>query len=458
MIYRFHSDPNTCPAGSKNVAGNCVCNAPLVDSVDQQTCVIPAVVTPSLPPGVPPDELGEGSASCPAGDDQVTAFADADLLSINGYGTSSWSGDDSPSDVPTSYSFYGNQSGMDGSSGDDSGNDIFAADPINTAIGNVVESARDYQGSGPFPVNFSRTYNSLPSLVPGIVNSLGGNWRGTYDANIVTQDGDVYVYRPDGKAVKFTLVNGAYASASDVVATLTTIQASGQPAEWIYTTAVLTVETYDANGRLKSIANKNGLIQTLMYNGNDSLDSVTDPFGRVLSFTYDASNRLATLTGPDLATIRYSYDANNNLTLVTYPDSTTTGYQYQNSTFPSLLTGRVDAKGVVVSSWTYDNQGRAIGNQLANGVAAVTVMYNQDSTDVTDARGVTRTRQFQRIGSTKKLVSMSVACSDCDAGLLRTVSHDSNGFVTGSTDFSGLTIQDHCCPVNTRIDSIDYWG
>ena len=279
-------------------------------------------------------------------------------------------------------------------------------------------------------------------LVPGFIKSLGENWRGTYDANIVTQDGDVYVYRPDGKAVKFFLVNGAYASATDVVAKLTPVQAGGQSAGWIYTTTVHTVETYDVNGRLKSIANRNGLIQTLTYNGNGSLSSVTDPFGRMLQFAYDASNRLVTITGPDLATIRYAYDANNNLTSVTYPDSTTTGYQYQNSAFPSLLTGRVDAKGVVVSTWTYDNQGRAIGNQLANGVAAVTVMYNQDSTDVTDVRGVTRTRQFQRIGSTKKLVSMTVACSDYDAGLLRTVSHDSNGFATGSTDFSGLTIQD----------------
>lgn len=423
-----------------NVGGNCVCTSPKVDSLDHQSCIIPAVVTPNLPPGVPPDELGEGSASCPAGDDQVTAPADADLLSINGYDTSSWSGD-SLSDVSTSYSFYGNQSGMDGGSGDSSGYDIFAGDPINTAIGNVVESARDYRGSGPFPVNFSRTYNSLPSLVPGFVNSLGGNWRGTYDANIVTHEGDVYVYRPDGKAVKFTLVNGAYASASDVVATLTTVQASGKPAGWIYTTAVHTVETYDVNGHLKSIANRNGLVQTLAYDGNGSLTSVTDPFRRVLNFTYDASKRLVTLTGPDLATIRYAYDANNNLTSVTYPDSTTTGYQYQNSAFPSLLTGRIDAKGVVVSTWTYDNQGRAIGNQLANGVAAVTVMYNQDSTDVIDVRGVTRTRQFKRIGSTQKLVSMTVACRDCDAGLLRTVSHDSNGFATGNTDFSGFMAQ-----------------
>lgn len=333
-------------------------------------------------------------------------------------------------------------------SGDSSDSNNISGDPINSAIGNVIESVRDYRGNGPFSVSFTRSYNSLPMLIPGFINSLGGNWRGNYDANIVTNNGDVYAYRPDGRAIKFSLVRGTYASASDIVdtlrpiiATLTSVIPKYQTVGWIYTTASRTVETYDINGRLKSIVDRNGLTQTLAYDNNGLLTIVTDPAGKMLKFVYDASNRLSTLIRPDGTSVKYAYDATNNLTTITYPDGTTTGYQYHNSNFPSLLTGRVDAKGVVVSTWTYDNQGRAIGNQLANGVAAITVTYNQDSTDVTDVRGVIRTRQFQRIGSSKKLVSMTVACGDCDPGLARYITYDSNGFVASSIDFNGRKTQ-----------------
>ena len=226
-------------------------------------------------------------------------------------------------------------------------------------------------------------------LIPGAVNSLGGHWRGTYDVNIVAFGSDVYLYRADGNATKFSLINNTYVSAaSDVVDTLVPIRAGGKPVGWTYTTANRTIETYDANGRLTSITNRNGLIQPLTYGSNGLLASVTDPAGRVLQFTYDASRRLVGLTGPDLAVVQYAYDANSNLTSIIYPDKTKTEYRYQNTSFPSLLTGRVDANGVVVSTWTYDVKGGVIGNELANGVAAVTVKYNQDSTDVTDVRGV----------------------------------------------------------------------
>ena len=338
--------------------------------------------------------------------------------------------DYSPSyDFDNSYS-WGDSGGM------------FVGDPINSLTSNIVESVQDYRGRGPFPLALTRTYNSLPIPVSGVLNSLGGNWRSNFDAAIVTAGNDVYAYRADGGAAKFTLVNGVYQSVgADVLSTLQVVTSNGHTTGWVYTTPGHIVETYDANGHLIKITNRNGLTQTLDYDANGLLQSVVDPAGRRLTFIYDGARRLINVIGPDGGKVLYAYDGNNNLASVTYPDGATWRYRYENSSFASLLTSKVDTLGNVVSIWSYDSQGRAIANKMANGIQAVSVNYNQNTSDVTDVRGVVRSRQFQRIGSTNKITSLNVSCPTCEPNLIQTITYDNQGFVASSTDFGGRVVR-----------------
>ena len=51
-----------------------------------------------------------------------------------------------------------------------------------------------------------------------------------------------------------------------------------------------------------------------------------------------------------------------NLIQVTWPSGKTIYYQYGDIAYPHLLTAVLDGNKKVVSSWTYDSEGRAITN------------------------------------------------------------------------------------------------
>ncbi len=73
-------------------------------------------------------------------------------------------------------------------------------------------------------------------------------------------------------------------------------------------------------------------------------------------------------------------------------------YHYENSQNPRLLTGITDENGVRYATWTYDDQGRAISSEHANGAEKVTLAYNDDgSTTVTNEYGKQATYRFQVI-------------------------------------------------------------
>ena len=333
----------------------------------------------------------------------------------------------------------------------------FVGNPFNAAIGNKIEVARDYASLGPFPVVFLRTYNSLPAKAAGAVNSLGGNWRHNFDMNIALDGLDVNVFRGDGAAAKFSLVNGSYQSNDDRVSTLTRLPASSAPAAWALRTADRSTEAYDLNGRLMSIVSPSGLRQTMTYFLDGRLSSIADHFGRTLVLAYDGSGRLASLTGPDGGRTNYTYDANSNLVSVQYPDGTTVAYRYQDPYHLALMTAKLDARGVTVASWTYGRNGQVLTSQLAGAVASVSAIYAGNVTSVTDAAGVVRTRQYVRTATNeKRIASLGVSCTDCEPNLSRSATYDSNGFVASTTDFTGRTaqfIRDNQGLVLTKVDA-----
>ena len=85
--------------------------------------------------------------------------------------------------------------------------------------------------------------------------------------------------------------------------------------------------------------------------------------------------QLDSLTLPDGSQIHYDYDNRRNLTRARFSDGTSREYHYEDQIYPNHLTGLTDRTGVRFASWSYDDYGRAISSEHADGVERVTLAY-----------------------------------------------------------------------------------
>jgi RHS repeat-associated protein len=262
-------------------------------------------------------------------------------------------------------------------------------------------------------------------------------WSGFTPASTVKT-----VTRANGSSVRFVQ------SGSDWVNTLdgsVSLVASGS--DWIFTDGNDVQETYNSGGQLTAVTQRNGQTETLLYNltaaqgGDDdssTLDKVTGPFGHAMTFAYDGNARLTAVTTPD-GTIGYDYDLDRNLTQVTYPDSTTRQYRYEDYRLPSYLTGLIDENGERFATWDYDDAGRAILSEHADGQEQVTFAYNGNgTTTLTTANGASRTYTFGVVQGHRQVTAVAGdVCSRCPGGDIESRSFDGNGFVEETTDWNG---------------------
>jgi len=314
-----------------------------------------------------------------------------------------------------------------------------AGDPIDTSTGNLYASATDYAGTGPFPLNLTRHYNShtLPAgLAAGV---LGANWSHRLGSHLITVSSTVMkAVRADGKVVTFKLASGNWKPDADINEKLVPILSSTTITGWNYTTEEDRGETYDASGKLLSITNRAGLAQTFGYDTSGRLATAADPFGRKLNFSYDASNRIQGFTDPAGRAYAYAYDANNNLASVTYPDGSVRKYLYENTAFPHAMTGLIDENGIRLLTWTYDSKGLAVASEQAGSVSKTTLAYDFTNgvTKITDALGNTSSFFFQTIFG---IVHPYQANQPVPFSAAAYWSYDANGNVTKHTDYKGNT-------------------
>lgn len=304
-------------------------------------------------------------------------------------------------------------------------------DPINDTTGNVFESQRDLVGAGSDTLSLTRSYNSQSTQS----GPFGAGWSFTYGAHLrVLSASSVDVIRPDNRTLTFTAANGAWSADADVNGRLEKT-ANG----WRYTTGDNAVERYDASGRLRSITPLGGLTQTLSYDGQGRLHTVTGPFGRTLRFGYDASGRIVSATDPAGETVQYGYDANDNLVSVTYPDGTSRHYLYENAAFPHALTGLIDENGVRYASWRYNDQGRAISSEHADGIGKVTVSYDFGAgiTRVTDALGHTRSYDYLTAYGIEHTLHENKPAASGSGTVRDSWYYDDNGNIGTYIDFLG---------------------
>ena len=344
-----------------------------------------------------------------------------------------------------------------------------AGAPIDVGSGNVFYEHTDYTTAGANPLSFTRYYNSggrIDSFAVSFVASLvsttpvSHNWRSNYDRYIdILNSSVVAAERPDGRALSFYLVGGAWTPDSDVDYTLKQAGAT-----WTLTGPDDTVETYTAtavrgftgtSAILNSIKARNGYTQTLAYAGG-ALASVTDSYNRVLSFSRNGDGSIASVTTPDGTTIAYGYDSalvaigglgGQRLKTVTFPTSPaqTITYNYANTGLPFALTSVIDEDGNTYDTWTYDAAGRGLtssqgGTSLNANLVTVTYPTLGTTTTVTNALGVTDTYTFTRgpLGvSAPKVTQVTRAATSTTAAATETMTYDANGYLAILTDWNG---------------------
>jgi RHS repeat-associated protein len=221
-----------------------------------------------------------------------------------------------------------------------------------------------------------------------------------------------------------------------------------------------TVLSFDAGGKLVSVADRNGNTTTLSYSGAN-LTRVTDAVGRSIALDYDGSGRVTAATDPLGRVWRYTYEGTPGvaggpgLTTVTEPLGRVWRYAYVTG---GRLASVTDPRGNAVKRLTYDDAGRVIRQQFADG-GVETYAYTLSgglvtSVTVTDPLARKTTLRFNAAGyvvsSTDQLGQESSYARDLTTNLATSASgpcgcaeetrkYDSRGNTVEVTDRIGRT-------------------
>gem|GEM_PF-6963816 len=121
--------------------------------------------------------------------------------------------------------------------------------PINSGTGNKYHQETDYRGTGSFPREFKRYYNS-PSPMSGLSSmwDIWNRWRTSFDRTLRPVGAEIlHAKRPDGKLYIFTKDGqGVWQAEADVRDRVEELPGGG----WEYIQPDATIETYDSAGTL----------------------------------------------------------------------------------------------------------------------------------------------------------------------------------------------------------------
>ncbi|HWM58886.1 MAG TPA: DUF6531 domain-containing protein [Pseudonocardia sp.] len=226
----------------------------------------------------------------------------------------------------------------------------YAADPVNTALGNFVEVETDLPFSGLLAgLTFARTYNSRSD----VIGPFGARWSAPATVRLVEHSWTADYEGPDGQRVRFPRTGpDAFGSAIGIHA-LVERRESGLTLAWFDGrrwdfdaggrlertwagpgTAVAFV--HDEGGRLVELAHERGRRVLLDWSvEHDRIVALSSSDGRRVDYTYDPAGQLVEAAGP-AGPRRYGIDDVGRVQSVT------------------------DADGVVELVNTYDRDGRVL--------------------------------------------------------------------------------------------------
>ncbi len=261
------------------------------------------------------------------------------------------------------------------------------SDPVYPANGKVTLSENDFRSGDGIPLTFTRSYLSSPFLKSA--TAMGPGWINNWQRqlNVTGASGSspkVIAYRANGQPLTFLLTGGQWRTSSFSGFAITQ-NGSG----WTLTDLTTdTVESYSAQGAMLSETTHTGFTRTLTYDGAGRLTAINQrAAGAVpkyelltIKLDYDTQGRINRMTDPSGGLTQYGYDANNNLVSVTWPDGYVRRYIYDDSGFKNSLTGVIDESGSRISTWKYDERGRATAVSHPDTTRNIQFSYGNNST------------------------------------------------------------------------------
>ncbi|KAG9601778.1 hypothetical protein KCV01_g7450, partial [Aureobasidium melanogenum] len=277
---------------------------------------------------------------------------------------------------------------------------VACGDPVNPANGNVYESEVDFalvDGS----LRFERSYNSRAPY---------GGWSSTFDTSL-TVDRELpsrgaVVKFADGRSAFFPSSNGILRPDGGEFGSLKKTTGG-----WIYSSTMDERLFFNDSGELTRWEKPGGRfvdITTVSRPPLEQVKTVVDELGH----SYALTIRLglpARLVAGDLI-VDYTYDQQRRLSMVTKAWSdhkSSRTYLYEDSRFPTSLTGIIDERGVRISTWTYDANGRATSAAMASGVGKFSFAYDSPTqTTVTNPLGHPVKYGFAVVQGAKRIIAI----------------------------------------------------
>lgn len=275
------------------------------------------------------------------------------------------------------------------------GNSTQVGNPIDCASGRKIQTETDYRGFGIDPITYQRTYRSPePASTddPSTGNAASG-WinAGTPNFSITTyEDGSQLAYFSVGEWYRRAFYRESSTQDWQSNPNLPNVSVSPQGGGTRITMQQGRSFELNASGQVEQSFDRQHLRYSYEYtevSGTPKVSEVRNRAGETLSYTYEGPNgSLSQITDQDGLSIHYRYDVQGNLTEVIYPDNSPEYladnprkvYLFEHPDFPHHLTGIVDEAGNRFATFAYDEDGRAIRTEHADGAERVEVEYPAD--------------------------------------------------------------------------------
>lgn len=309
----------------------------------------------------------------------------------------------------------------------------FVGNPVNLVNGNKFQEEIDITSNS--KIGFSRFYNSTTGL-----------WTHSFSRKLNTKNSTITLTKDDGSKVTFVKSNDSWLEKTGngklvyEGVQFTHFQRAGEK------------DYFDGNGYLVKIARPSGNISIKRITNNKLV--ITHESGETLSLTLDALRQPLFVSSAE-ADITYLYNSYQRLVSAnkkTQNHTATRLYHYEDVRNPKLLTGLTDERGTRYATWSYDDQGRAISSEHANGTEKIALSYNTDSsTTVTNELGMQTIYRYQIIQHVRRITAIegepSANCPASDSrytyndhGLLRTKIDNKGNVTTYEYNDNGLVV------------------
>jgi len=264
----------------------------------------------------------------------------------------------------------------------------------------LISSGKKYQHTIDHAANFGmlnlERFYSQTSTSSGL---LGNKWKLNVEYSIEVSknsNGDydfATLNNPDGKNINLFFseltknwhyMNGQQALFSE----------NKSNNNWVFQDNNGITKNYNSDGRITSKFNSQHQGVVYVYN-SEQLEKVVSTTGDALYLSY---NEEGLVDNVEIDNVNYSFTYSDEelLETVTLPNSSTYGFEYSDERHFGALTAK-SVNGKPYASWAYNEDGRALYSEHADGAERTEFSYNGDATTVTNALGKETTYNFTTI-------------------------------------------------------------